>query len=74
MIFHDRVLISNFFTIDSGVGFNLLPARASNSQILVETIFDKYTYKRINNLRKACNKYEQNLRKKKLEEFTIYPS
>jgi len=46
---HDRVLMSNFFMVDSGKGFNLIPHSKSNSQIICESIFDKYTYKRLKN-------------------------
>lgn len=46
---HDRVLMSNFFMVDSGKGFNLIPHHKSNSQIICESIFDKYTYKRLKN-------------------------
>lgn len=34
---HDRVLLTNFFSIDSGKGFNLIPHKKSNSQVVVET-------------------------------------
>ncbi len=60
--FHDRLLMTNFQTIDCGVGFNLFPdkkspAKKSNSQIVSETIFDLYTYKRLKNLKKAHKRY-----------------
>lgn len=74
IIFHDRVLFTDFFTIDSGVGFNLSNSRISNSQILVETIFNKYTYKRVSNLKRLCKRHENELKKEKNQLFTIYPS
>lgn len=60
--FHDRVLLTNFQSIDCGVGFNLFSGKnsrikKSNSQIVSETIFDLYTYKRIKNLKKMHRKY-----------------
>ncbi len=70
---HDRILITNFLSIDSGEGFNLLPHKKSNSQIIVESIFDKYTYKRIKNHLKI---YEQYLKKSETLEsskFLMYP-
>ncbi|MGM0934606.1 MAG: hypothetical protein ACQEWD_14300 [Bacteroidota bacterium] len=74
IVFHDRVLFTDFFTIDSGVGFNLYPSHVSNSQIQVETIFNKYTYKRVNNLKRLSKKHQNELRKEKKRLFTIYPS
>ena len=71
---HDRVLITNFFSIDSGKGFNLLPGKQSNSQIVVETIFDKYTYKRIKNHKKIYNNYLERLGRRETVKFSIYPS
>jgi|GEM_PF-2752524 len=61
-VFHDRVLLTNFQSIDCGVGFNLFAdknggVKKSNSQIISETIFDLYTYKRIKNLRKMHQNY-----------------
>lgn len=46
---HDRILYSNFFIIECGVGFNFNTARTSNSKITVDTIFNKFNYKRMNN-------------------------
>lgn len=60
--FHDRMIITNFQTIDSGAGFNLFSGKNKwnkniNSQIISETIFEPYTYKRIKNLKRAHKKY-----------------
>lgn len=46
---HDRILYSNFFLMGCGVGFNFNTTRISNSAITVDSIFDKFNYKRINN-------------------------
>lgn len=54
---HDRVILSNYFMIDSGKGFNLLPHKKSNSQVVSESIFNKYTYKRLKNHLKMMDEY-----------------
>lgn len=46
---HDRILYSNFFIIECGVGFNFNATRPSNSKITVDTIFEKFNYTRMNN-------------------------
>lgn len=46
---HDRILYSNFFLMGCGVGFNFNTRSKSNSVIAVDSIFDKFNYKRINN-------------------------
>lgn len=67
---HDRILYSNFYLIDCAIGFNLNPVNTSNSQIIFETIFEIYTYKRLKN--------HINLMEKHLDElvhnmnFTLY--
>ena len=71
---HDRVLLTNFFSIDSGKGFNLIPHKKSNSQVVVETIFDKYTYKRIKNHLKIYEEYLKRFEHRKSLKFTVYPS
>lgn len=71
---HDRVILTNFFSIDSGKGFNLIPGKQSNSQIVVETIFDKYTYKRIKNHKKIYNDYLKRLSHRETVKFSVYPS
>ncbi|MDG4945750.1 hypothetical protein NMK71_04930 [Weeksellaceae bacterium KMM 9713] len=55
--FHDRQLCSNFHIIESGKGFNLIPHKVSNSQVISTTIFNLYTYKRLKNLRKIYQAY-----------------
>lgn len=47
--FHDRILYSNFFIIECPIGFNFKTNKTSNSKITVDSIFDKFNYKRINN-------------------------
>ncbi len=71
---HDRVLMTNFLSIDSGKGFNLMPHKTSNSQIIVETIFDLYTYKRMKNHQKIYDEYYRKLEKIETVKFKIYPS
>jgi len=44
--FHDRTIFTNFSILESGVGFDL-KKKKSNSQIISETIFNKYTYNRL---------------------------
>jgi hypothetical protein len=71
---HDRVLISNYLSIDSGKGFNLVPHKKSNSQIIVESIFDKYTYKRIKNHLKIYDQYIKKLETLETSNFVRFPS
>lgn len=46
---HDRILYSNFFLMECGVGFNFNTKYKSNSTIVVSSIFDKFNYKRMKN-------------------------
>ena len=46
---HDRILYSNFFLIECGKGFNFNVKCTNNSKITVETVFDKFNYRRYNN-------------------------
>ena len=55
--FHDRLIYLNYLIIDSPRGFNLIPHKKSNSQLTVETIFEKYTYNRLRNHKKMHNDY-----------------
>lgn len=71
---HDRVLISNFLSVDSGKGFNLLPHKKSNSQIVVDSIFDKYTYKRIKNHLKIYQQYMKKFETLETSKFVMFPS
>ena len=59
--------------IDCGEGFNLIPYTASNSQIISETIFDKYTYNRLKNIRKNQLEYIKKLNKLETSKFKMYP-
>ena len=45
----------------------------SNSQIISETIFEKYTYNRLNSILRLQNKYIEKLNKLETLEFTQYP-
>ncbi len=70
---HDRVVFSSFLMIDSGVGFNIFPHQTSNSQLIVESIFDLYTYKRLKNHVRFHKTFKQiNTQNKTV--FNVYPS
>lgn len=71
--FHDRNIATNFSILDSGKGFNLIPHKVANSQIISETIFDKYTYNRLNNIFRLQKKYIENLKTLETLEFKQYP-
>ena len=75
IVLHDRNIQTNFCIMDSGEGFNLLPWKDSNSQIICETIFDKYTYDRMRRINskivKSCEKY-RNVKKETIG-FMRYP-
>ena len=75
IVLHDRNIQTNFSMMDSGVGFNLLPWKDSNSQMISETIFDKYTYDRMRRINskivKSCEKYRSG--KKQTSGFMRYP-
>lgn len=58
---HDRLLYSNHCIIDCAIGFNFNPRLTSNSQIIIETIFEKYTYNRLRNHLKKMDNHFQNL-------------
>jgi hypothetical protein len=77
MDFHDRIMYLNYLVIDSTKGFNLMPHIPSNSQIIFETIFNKYTYDRIinhNNLIIEHNKFIiQKHKEDKVEHFLFFP-
>ncbi|MBO2546017.1 hypothetical protein J0871_16490 [Salegentibacter sp. BDJ18] len=70
---HDRTIFSNFLMIDSGKGFNLIPHKPSNSQIIVESIFNKYTYNRIRNHNRNHQKYLEKLKKLETKNFKYVP-
>ncbi len=69
--FHDRILLANLYTIDIGVGFGRT-GRKSNSMIIVDTILDKFTYKRTKNIRKEMDKYMQWLNNEEQKEIKVY--
>jgi len=72
-VLHDRNIATNFSLIDCGEGFNLVPHKASNSQIISETIFDKYTYNRLKNIRKNQFEYIEKLKRLETLKFKMYP-
>ncbi len=72
-VLHDRNISTNFSLIDCGEGFNLMPYKASNSQIISETIFDKYTYNRLKNIKKKQFDYIEKLKKLDTVKFKMYP-
>lgn len=63
MSLHDRYLYSNYTITSSGTGFNLNISKPVNSKIESASLFEKFTYKCINNhlkhLIKYINKLEQ---------------
>ena len=70
---HDRLLYSNHYIIDCAIGFNFNQQLASNSQIIIETIFEKYTYNRLrNHFRKMENHFQNLLADKRLNAY--YPN
>ena len=72
-VMHDRIISTNYSLLDCGEGFNLIPHKKSNSQIISETIFEKYTYKRLNNLLKEQDDYIDKLNKLETVKFKMYP-
>jgi hypothetical protein len=70
---HDRYILSNFFSIESTPGFNLIPSKGSDGQVTVETIFNKYTYNRLRNLKKLCQDYNSKLNRLETVNFKSYP-
>lgn len=67
---HDRLLYSNFYIIDCAIGFNFNSTIKSNSQIIIESIFEKYTYNRIRNHLRAMEKHIHTLETEK--KFNLY--
>ena len=62
--FHDRVLITNLYLLDIGVGFdNLLTSQETNSKLVCTSILNEDTYNRVRRLRKKIDKYKIELRK-----------
>jgi len=71
--FHDRNILTNFSILDSGKGFNLFPFKKSNSQIISETIFEKFTYDRLNRIKEMQSEYLKNINNAKTSYFLSYP-
>lgn len=71
--FHDRVILSNFYLMECGKGFNLVPHEPSNSELRVETVFDKYVYNRHKNLKKEYTNLETYLKRVETLQFRMYP-
>lgn len=77
---HDRIIYTNYSILEIGKGFNLSKNISndklqSNSQILCETILDKYTYNRLKNHFRLLSYYFKELKDFKHEEkpFKYYP-
>ena len=70
---HDRYIATNFSLMDCGMGFNLMPNHTSDSQIISETIFEKYTYDRLKNLTKIQSAYLLKLKGLETLKFKMYP-
>ncbi|WP_431158135.1 hypothetical protein [Winogradskyella poriferorum] len=60
--FHDRIVYSNFFMIECPVGFNFDTRKTSNSKITVDSIFDKFSYNRMNNHLRHLNNAKKSAR------------
>lgn len=73
--FHDRTILSNFSLIDSGVGFSLSKRKVSNSIVSGSSIFEKFTYDRMNRIKmqqlKLIKKFNENNFESK--DFYKYP-
>tara|TARA_R110002110_G_scaffold150258_21_gene341990 strand:- start:66 stop:995 length:930 start_codon:yes stop_codon:yes gene_type:complete len=70
---HDRIILTNFSFLGCGKGFDFAPNKRSNSEILSETIFNKYTYKRLNNLNQVQADYFAMLKRTDAIKFKMYP-
>ena len=71
--FHDRIIQTNYSLTECGKGFNLSHSKKSNSQIISESIFDKYTYNRLKNHRKMQADYFKKLDSTETLKFKMYP-
>mgnify|MGYP003649549607 CR=1 FL=1 len=69
---HDRTVITNFSILDSGVGFSLVGRKVSNSQMVSESIFEKYTYDRLRGLKAAQQKYIDKLNGDSFDSVKFY--
>lgn len=72
-VMHDRSIATNFSLLECGEGFNLIPFKASNSEIRSETIFDKYTYMRLKNIQQKQKEYTNKLKALDTIKFKMYP-
>ncbi len=71
--FHDRIILTNFLKIESGIGFDLIRIKQSNSAIRIDSIFNKRTYDRMQNLKKVYSDYESKIEKLESLNFKYYP-
>ena len=72
--FHDRILYGQYFIVDSTKGFDIKELKTnSNLQIISETIFDKYTYKRMINHKRLIIDHLIKLKTKSYYYPAIYP-
>lgn len=69
---HDRTVITNYSILDSGVGFSLVGRKVSNSQMISESIFDKYTYDRLRRLKAYQQKYITKLKSNTFQSTKFY--
>jgi hypothetical protein len=69
---HDRTVVTNFSILDSGVGFSVVGRKRSNSQMISESIFEKYTYDRLRGLRAYQQKYINKLESDTFQSTKFY--
>jgi hypothetical protein len=69
---HDRTVVTNFSILDSGVGFSLVGRKVSNSQMVSESIFEKYTYDRLRRLKKLQENYINKLNSNSFDSTKFY--
>lgn len=70
--FHDRAICTNFWLLDSSRGFDLAWTKKSTSQIISETIFDKYTYNRLRRHRAMYDEYIKKLESPDFHSLNFY--
>jgi hypothetical protein len=59
IVFHDRLLYTNYTITESPYGFNLKRNKPVNSEVTTSSIFEKYTYKKYLNHMNRLNEYIQ---------------
>ena len=69
---HDRTVLTNFTILESGIGFSLTGRKVSNSQMVSESIFEKYTYDRLRRLKKIQQKYIDKLNSDAFQSTKFY--